>query len=538
MGSCVVAAPPVQATQPGQRTLPSLRSALVLAVLITACWLGIRLWALYTQPWPQPAVDDEFSYLLGADTLAHGRLANPPHPLSVFFESSHVLTHPAYASKYQAGQALWLALGQVWLGDPFWGVVLEGAALAFVMSLMFASWLTWRYAVAASILSVLIFQVPLLWMKNYMGGNVATIGTALVLFAMGQHLRRSWAPAGFFAAIGLLLLFLSRPYEGGVFAGAALVGWAWLYLRETGTLRFRRLVGPLLWALPVLLLGAAWIGLYNRAVTGNPLKLPYMLHTQQRDVAPVLWFMPLRPEPHYSNERLAAAHGLQGWEVDRYHIARSGRLGPVRILQWVVGLMCGVLGPTALLVLLSPFAWPNRCCRVLLMIITACLVSLSLETFQATHYAAPAIAVAALLAACTGEYLQSRKYFHWTAIAIYGISVAFFALRIYRSDAPVADGGAFQFGQSRAEFVRQMESTPGNHVVIVHYVDPKANPVKEWVYNHAEIDQQRVIFAHDHGDWENRVLTSYYRDRKTWLLTVKPDGKSILSLYDASPAVP
>ena len=62
------------------------------------------------------------------DTFAHGRLANPTHPLWISFETFHVNWHPAYASMYPPAQGVG-AGGWEMLGNPWFGVVLSVAAM-------------------------------------------------------------------------------------------------------------------------------------------------------------------------------------------------------------------------------------------------------------------------------------------------------------------------------------------------------------------------------------------------------------------------
>jgi hypothetical protein len=58
------------------------------AILITAALvLALRIGSLPMVKVPIPSVADEFAYLLAGDTFVHGRLANPAHPMWVFFRN-------------------------------------------------------------------------------------------------------------------------------------------------------------------------------------------------------------------------------------------------------------------------------------------------------------------------------------------------------------------------------------------------------------------------------------------------------------------
>ena len=69
-------------------------------VAIAAAAILIRLSLLPVLPVPIPRVQDEFSYLLAADTFAHGHLTNPTHPLWVFFDTVHVNQHDIGTTVY------------------------------------------------------------------------------------------------------------------------------------------------------------------------------------------------------------------------------------------------------------------------------------------------------------------------------------------------------------------------------------------------------------------------------------------------------
>lgn len=520
-----------------------LKKPLPAALTLVLFWTLLRLAFLWHTGIPQPAIHDESSYLLGADTFVHGRLANPPHPLGKFFESPQVLVRPVYASKYQPGQALFLALGQRLFGSAFFGVLIGNVLMLFTCCLMLFAWVPPRWALAVTAMLALCLSPGMYWTNSYWGGSVAASGGALVLLGVGIYRARQTPLAGVIFAIGVLLLFWTRPFEGGVFTLMVLA----VFARELWN---KRRASVLAAALAVLALGGAWTCYYNRAITGNPFQLPYLLHDRQYNVTPVFWFLPLRPEPAYSHPRLAAQHGTGGWEAGQYkQNGRGWKRFPHGLIDSLRTLRFS-LGPAVFLTILIPVAWRDPLYRKMAIVAAACLCALAVETFHQPHYDAPALPALALMIAVWAEHawelrLRNQPVGAVLVLLSLGPSLALLPFRMSRLQQRIPSlysdiwnpPPPNSWPGTRAALIQRLSALDRPQLVIVRYPSPDWNVILEEVYNGADIDHQRVVFAHDLGAEQNRALLNYYPDRTVSLLTFdSASGKDHIEPYPLTPS--
>ena len=287
--------------------------------------IALRLALLAQSPVPTPNGSDEFSHLLVADTLRHFRLANPPHPLPQFFETTFVLQEPAYSSIFPIGQGLALALGRLLFGHPWAGVALSVAALCALCYWMLLAWTTPGWALTSGLLTVIQFGPLRYWMNTYWGGAVSAVAGCLV-FGSLPRLRASYRTRdAVLLGLGIGIQLLTRPLEC-VLLVAAVVLFFLPALR--GPIQWRKLARVTA-ALALTILPAAGLTLlHNKQVTGSWTTLPYMLSRYQYGVPTTFTVQP-NPAPHreltagqqLDYEEQAATHG-KGTDTARGFVER------------------------------------------------------------------------------------------------------------------------------------------------------------------------------------------------------------------------
>ena len=490
--------------------------------------IALRLAVLPLLPVPVPSIHDEFSYLLMGDTFAHGRLANPPHPMWISFETFHVTWFPKYASMYPPAQGIALALGQV-LGHPWIGVLLSDAAMCAAILWMLQGWLPARWALLGGVLAALKFGVASYWMNSYWGGATAAIGGALVLGALPRIAKRAKIRDAILLGLGVAILANSRPYEGFLFCIPAAAWFFWWLIGKTKSrqplrIRLQNALAPLTL---VLVLTAALMGYYNWRLTGNALLLPHVLNTRTYHTTGLFLWDHKKPEMHYRNQQFEDFYN--GWERENYDNTWADVL---RVSKEKLG-RCGItyfwVGELLLLPAL-PFLFRDRKMRLLIATLFLVVIGVFAVIWSNAHYAAPVTCVIFALAAQAIRQLRTMRIGpRPVGLALSRGIVLLLALDTgsyvsFRICSPLR--WACNGDPSRAAIAEKLQHTPGKHLIMVRYDSDSDNHNihDEWVYNGAEIDNAKVLWARELDPQQNAKLFAYFKDRQLWLVTPDTDN--------------
>ncbi len=469
---------------------------------------------------PAPRWNDEFSYLLAADTFAHGRVTNSPHPMWVHFESFHIIQQPTYMSMYPPAQGLVLAAGER-LGHPWIGQWLITALICSALCWMLQGWLPAGWALLGGILAVLRLGLLSYWMNGYWSGSLVALGGTLVLGSLPRLKRRTRARDAIVLALGLVILANSRPFEGFVFT-LALAAAALICRREASRI-FSSIVTARV-ALPMLLiLGLTGLGMgyYYWRVTGSPFRMTYQVNRATYAMAPYFLWQSPRPEPVYHH---AVMRDFYRWELQRFEMHRSISGAARLTADKLLGLWKFYLGPLLTIPLLClPRVQRDRKIRFPLIAGLFFLLGLSVETWTMPHYFAPATGLLYLVLL---QCLRHLRLWHWhdrqaglaLVRAIVVIACAMIVVRVAAVAAHAQIEPAWPRGNlDRVEITRELERAPGQHLVLVRY-GPHHNVDWEWVYNSADIDGAKIVWARDMGERDNQEMLDYFRDRTVWRL--------------------
>lgn len=519
------------------------------AASVGVAMIVLRLALLPWCPVPLPVLNSDFSFLLAAETFAHGRLTNRTPVMWTHFESIHITVQPTYMSMYFPGQALLMAAGKLIFGHPWAGILMASGLMCAAICWMLQAWLPPGWALLGGVIAILRIGLFSYWVNTYTGAaTIAALGGALLLGALPRLKKTARFRYGLLMASGVALLLVSRPYEGALLCIPVFIALGhWLFAARN------RLLFPLLMRralLPVILLLAvlAWMGYYNRRVFGSARVLPYTVARAQYAVVPYYIWQPAHPLPLYRHLEMRRFY-TESEMADFAQLQSVSGYIP-RTMEKVGRGILFFAGPALFLPLFMCWrVFRDRRLRFLAYCMLFAAVGVAISVFLLPHYLAPFTSAVYALGLQAMRHLRVWKpeggpvglalarFAVVVCFVMAGLRLAAEPLRLLPREWPAGPWlctwvGPGHFGIARAEVARDLESLPGKHLVFVRY-GLAHDPEDEWAYNAADIDAARIIWARAMDAASDKQLMEYYKDRDVWL--VRPDRRQgILTPYSAS----
>lgn len=258
--SCLLLGFALQHLRPRRRSTPT---AVVIPLIGVALTAAIALLVVRGVP----LQDDEATYLMQAELIARGLVADPTHPTSAAFsEPFTVFSRAGMTGMYLFGTPLVLALGLPW-GMPWIGQV---ALVAVTLSAAFCAAARSGERSVAWLGSVMLAISPMLTFTSSGAVSQVPALAGLTLAILGLAIG-GWR-GGVLLGLSLGFAFAARPQTAAPAGLALLAFYGW---------RDRRLfAGTMLAGIPWLLA----IALYDHVVTGSAWQTPRAAYAGELEV--------------------------------------------------------------------------------------------------------------------------------------------------------------------------------------------------------------------------------------------------------------
>jgi hypothetical protein len=184
------------------------------------------------------------------------------------------------------------------------------------------------------------------------------------------------------------------------------------------------------------------------------------------------------------------------------------------------------------------FVFRDRRVRFLLVVFLIATPGLFAIVWSNPHYAAPLTCVIFALLVQAMRHLRVWRPFARPIGA--GLSRAIVILLALQTAGNVVarkcDELSWTCGgdSSRQANLQRLMALPGKHLILVRY-ERDHNIHDEWVFNGAEIDSAKVLWARELDAQQNAALLGYFKDRIVWLVNPDEDNLELVPYAQAQP---